>query len=121
MAHAGFSGEQHYRAVLTEDIVREARRLRAEGMSYVKMAARFGVSANTMRNAVTGNTWKQLDNSPYNKFKTRGACPHVSREGVAKIMELREAGHGVSEISRRLKLSRGTVRKYIVEQGSKGE
>lgn len=50
-------GENHRSARLTNDLVREARRLRTEGASWRFLARRFGVAKRTIQTAVTGETW----------------------------------------------------------------
>lgn len=47
-------------AKLTDEDVREARRLRVDGWSYPKIGARFGVAARTARTAVIGETWRHV-------------------------------------------------------------
>jgi hypothetical protein len=53
-------GEQHGRAKLTASDVIEARRLRATGVTYPDLGTRFGVSHNTVRQAVIGLTWTHI-------------------------------------------------------------
>lgn len=53
----GWQGRQSSRIKLTADIVREAKTLRAGGMTYEELAARYGVSAVAISNAVRGKTW----------------------------------------------------------------
>jgi hypothetical protein len=57
------SGTRHYNAVLTEEIVLECRnRYSNGGVTYKSLASEFGVSMETMWNAVapTGRTWRHL-------------------------------------------------------------
>ena len=53
-------GEQHNHAKLTEAQVIEARTLWQAGRSQNSLAKQFGVCAKTMREAVTGKSWKSL-------------------------------------------------------------
>ncbi len=53
-------GEQHNHAKLTESQVIEARFLWQSGRSQNSLAKQFGVCAKTMREAVTGKSWKSL-------------------------------------------------------------
>jgi hypothetical protein len=56
-------GELHHKAKLTEQLVREARRLRTEdGLSIFKICERLDwpVSRNTMQWAIEGRTWRHL-------------------------------------------------------------
>lgn len=50
-------GDMHPRAILTEDIVREARTLRKQGMSVRNLAMIYGVKPDTMNAAITGKNW----------------------------------------------------------------
>lgn len=53
-------GEQHPRAVLTNEKVREMRRLYATGISHHKLAVLFDVAFSTEWKAVTGRTWAHV-------------------------------------------------------------
>lgn len=54
-------GEDQPNAKLTNDIVRDARALRARtGVTYIELGRRYGVDPNTIRLAVSGKTWKHV-------------------------------------------------------------
>lgn len=53
-------GEQHHSAKLTGAMVREARRLHAEGWGAVRLSRRFGVTVHAMQLAIKGKTWKHV-------------------------------------------------------------
>jgi len=53
-------GERHGRARLTDDQVVDAKRLRADGWSYVALASRYGVAETTISAAVRSLTWIHL-------------------------------------------------------------
>jgi hypothetical protein len=53
-------GERQHLAKMTEEKVRLARKLRGAGISFRKLAIRFGMSKSAMRAAVVGETWKHL-------------------------------------------------------------
>ena len=53
-------GESQVGAKLTDEKVREARKLRAEGMAWRPLAARYGVAVNAIVNAVNGKTWRHV-------------------------------------------------------------
>jgi hypothetical protein len=53
-------GEERYCAKLTEQIVREARRLHAAGSSYAALGRLFGVTTGVMRRAVLGKSWRHV-------------------------------------------------------------
>ena len=48
-------------AKLTEEVVRECRRLNASGVTKTALADRFGVSRAAMRRAINGETWRHVD------------------------------------------------------------
>lgn len=50
-------GGKHHLAKLTEEVVREMRRLHASGMSGTEIARRFGVHKTTACRAIRGSTW----------------------------------------------------------------
>jgi len=54
-------GEDRPQSKLTEEIVREARKLRQQGMGWLKLAARYDVAQNCIRSAVMGETWSHVD------------------------------------------------------------
>lgn len=57
-------GSAHHLAILTEDDVRDARKeYRAGGISAAELATRYGVSAGAMRRAISGATWKHLNDT----------------------------------------------------------
>jgi hypothetical protein len=62
--HAAYDGrvcgEKHWRAVLTERIVREARVRHAKGESGYSLAEDYGVSPSTMNRAISGETWSHI-------------------------------------------------------------
>ena len=54
-------GESHTLAKLTDDAVRDIRARRAAGTDSISALAReYGVSRTTLRNALSGKTWKHL-------------------------------------------------------------
>lgn len=50
-------GERHPHSKLTEDNIREIRRLDAEGLPRKQIARRFGVDTGTLRAIFSGRTW----------------------------------------------------------------
>lgn len=54
-------GEDRPQSKLTEENVREARKLRQRGMAWRPLAAKFGVAMNCIISAVTGKTWSHVD------------------------------------------------------------
>lgn len=57
---------------LTEDGVREARRRHAAGESYRVLAGYYGVSLDTIRDAVRGFSWKHVTASPSSEQDSGG-------------------------------------------------
>lgn len=53
-------GEKVHTAKLTEDDVRDLRERHASGVSMYQLAKHFGVSAPTVKDAVTRETWKHV-------------------------------------------------------------
>lgn len=53
-------GEEAGRAKLTENEVREIRKMRGEGAVYPVIARRFGVSESTIAAIIRGRSWKHL-------------------------------------------------------------
>jgi HNH endonuclease len=53
-------GEKHPNAVLTAEVVVEARRLKRCGLSYRDVARRLGFSLSTLRFAIEKVTWKHI-------------------------------------------------------------
>lgn len=54
-------GEQHPHAKLTEDNVRNARRLAAEGVPFMELARKFCVTDVAVRSAVLRVTWRHVE------------------------------------------------------------
>lgn len=53
-------GESHYHATLTEEMVREARKLRALGWTYRLLGERYGCGTPAIYKAVQGITWSHI-------------------------------------------------------------
>ena len=53
-------GEDHYKAVLTDDIVLDAYKRKALGESIASVAKNYGVSQKTLAAAVRGENWKHI-------------------------------------------------------------
>jgi IS30 family transposase len=58
--HTTPGGEAHYCAKLTEEDVREIRRLHSAGESYTTLALRFGVNKSGIAKVVYRETWKHV-------------------------------------------------------------
>jgi DNA invertase Pin-like site-specific DNA recombinase len=53
-------GERHNQAKMTEEQVREIRRLRADGMKLASIARRFGITTGTASDIANRKTWRHL-------------------------------------------------------------
>lgn len=53
-------GEDHYGAVLTEELVRKIRAMKPF-TTYDELGRRFGISRGTIVSACLGNTWSHID------------------------------------------------------------
>ena len=53
-------GEAHSQAVLTEELILEAKKMRVKGMTYQAIADSFGVIRQTLQSALGGKSWKHL-------------------------------------------------------------
>lgn len=53
-------GETHYRAMVSREDVLEIRRLRASGVKYSELTARFGIKREGLGNIVRRKTWKHI-------------------------------------------------------------
>jgi HNH endonuclease len=56
----GCVGEDHGGSIMTEDKVRELRRLREDGYNYPKLSKEFGISKATVCQIVRRKTWKHI-------------------------------------------------------------
>lgn len=56
-----YKGEAHGWHKLTNDDIREIRKLRASGVKEREVAKRFGVCRNTIGNIISGRSWSHVD------------------------------------------------------------
>lgn len=56
-------GEKHHHAKLTEEIVKKARELRADGLTFVQINEELGhpVAQSTLEQAIKGHTWRHVE------------------------------------------------------------
>lgn len=54
------TGERHQNSKLTDEAVREIRRLRAEGVTYKKLSEIFGVAPSNIHAAANGKQWSHI-------------------------------------------------------------
>jgi len=62
LTSVGRQGSKNYCSKLTEEIVKEARKEHANGMSIVDLARKYGVTGTPMRRAIYHMTWKMAEN-----------------------------------------------------------
>jgi len=60
-------GEDHYRAILTEEILLVAHKRKKAGESVANIARCFGVSVKTLAGALRGENWKHIKAIVYSK------------------------------------------------------
>lgn len=58
--HGVLAGEAHGRALVTEDQVRDIRRLSAEGVSYKTLAERYGLAKTSVSHIVKRVNWRHV-------------------------------------------------------------
>jgi hypothetical protein len=56
-----YKGENHHSAKLTEDLVREIRKLHQEGVSQNELAQRYNIRPKAINYIVNRKTWKHVD------------------------------------------------------------
>lgn len=83
------SGENHPRAKMTEENVREAINLRNQGWSFRDLANRYGVKPSTIHNAVKGTTWQIIEGEKYHPEKRIGDSHPNSKLTEQKVREAR--------------------------------
>ena len=55
-----YRGERNSQATITEETVREIRRMHSEGMGYKRLAKHFGVSWGLARGVASGRCWSHV-------------------------------------------------------------
>ena len=84
---AAVFGEDHPRAVLSADVVAQARKRVIGGACIEPLAREYGIKRSTMSAAVRGETWKHLDQRP----PTRGEIMRAFAEDKRRTMLGRSA------------------------------
>lgn len=102
-------GELHGHARLTEAAVTDARRLHAQGWSIVALAERYGVSANTIRYAVRGQTWRHIPPpGPAGGIEPSGHAK-LSDADIAEARRLRANGTSFVSLAKRFRVTQTTI------------
>jgi len=100
------NGEAHGNAVLTDDIVLEARRRYASGDDIAKIARAFAVSPKTLRNAISGKRWGHLPNAQEIK-RTRKLIDVATLDRVKEMLARGDKSH--RQIGEDVGLSKNTI------------
>lgn len=102
-------GETHYRTHLTEDDVREIRRLsRDEHMPYERIGARFNIHNATVHNIVHAQSWKHVDADTYVP-PSGDARYRLTEDDVRAIRRLRQDGMTLKALAARYGVHLGYV------------
>lgn len=107
-------GEKHARSTLTENDIREIRRLGIEDkLTKTEIAKKFDVSRNTITDVILKKTWKHVDpdwESPERKIRGQThQNAKLSEYQVRKIRKLSEQGESQRSLSKIFGVSRGTI------------
>lgn len=93
-------GEDNATAVLTDQIVMDARRLYVDGLSYREIGERFGVEGAAIGFAVRGDTWAHItDPPPVTERRSQGG--KLTQVQIEEIKALRAAGGSCATIAER--------------------
>lgn len=104
-------GIAHHLAKLTPDRVLEAQRLRQQGWSTYRLAARYGISRSSITRAVNGDTWAA--------YRPKAILPNVvqttsvTREQAELAIKLRRAGIPWIEVASAVGVPTEWIRKLL--------
>lgn len=98
-------GSTNGNAVLTDEIVAEARRLRAQGLHARAIAERLGVNVSPLKMAIIGRTWTHVSVPPVRTGNRVGSAASRARLNEDQVREARRihaaGGVTVSALARR--------------------
>jgi transposase len=110
-------GEKNSLAVLTEQIVRESRRLYTEGLSYREIGERFEVPKEAIGFAVRGDTWGHITGPPpVSERRSQGG--KLTQVQIREIKALRAAGGSCAAIAERYGVTPSNV-SYLTRDKAK--
>ncbi len=93
-------GEANSIAVLTDEIVREARTLYAAGLSDREISERFGIDPATLGYAIRGETWDHITDPPaITERRSNGG--KLTRTQIKEIKAARAAGESTVSLGER--------------------
>lgn len=102
-------GESHYISKITEDDVREIRRLyKEEHLRYVDIAIRFNIDFVTVHDAVKAKTWKHVDKDTYVPPEGDGRFV-LTEDDVREMRRLRLQGMTLKALANRYGIHLGSV------------
>lgn len=115
--HKEQRGEKNPLAVLTDQIVRDSRRLYTEGLSYREIGERFGVESAAIGFAIRGDTWTHItDPPPVTERRSQGG--KLTQVQIREIKALRAAGGSCAAIAERYGVTPSNV-SYLTRDKTK--
>lgn len=112
----GTRGERSGVSVLTDESVLEMRRLYATGkFTFRELAKRFGAGGNTVRQAVSGNTWTHLPLAVdlHGRKGKRNGRAKLTEAQVVDIRALHRKGQKRRELAQQYGVSQTTVDRVV--------
>ena len=115
-----YKGENHHKAILSEDDVRTIRKIYNENdLSYKEVAKKYAneygkcVDYNTIQALVKGRNWKHVDADTYTP--PGNLCQKLTDEDIDRMHKLRQAGMTLQEIAAQLdnRVSRSHIGKLL--------
>ncbi len=92
-------GEKNDYAVLTDDLVRQARTLYRQGLSQAKIAKQLNASKDALGFAIRGKTWTHItDVPPIQEHEKRRGSAKLSKAQVEEIRKRRAAGENCKDL-----------------------
>lgn len=103
-------GEKNDYAVLTDDLVRQARTLYREGLSQAKIAKQLNASQAALGFAIRGKTWTHItDVPPIQDHEKRRGSAKLSKAQVEEIRKRRAAGESCKDIGARFSVTESNI------------
>ncbi|MFI5460426.1 MAG: hypothetical protein ACHRXM_33840 [Isosphaerales bacterium] len=102
-------GSDNPNAVLTKDLVAEARMLYRSGWGISELAREVGVSAMTMVDALRGRTWKDVPNPVVLRGQFNADHRILDEQSVVLARQLYRAGARTIDLAERFSVDEGTM------------
>lgn len=121
-------GEDHFRAVVDEDMVRKIRSAYAGEPNYNAIGRQFGVNPGTVSAIINGITWKHVDGGPevapisrqeWRPFEYNGVRLQTEKwdpEDLIQALSLYERW-GVAAAAEQTEVPKNTIRRYADRAG----